>query len=202
MAESKKKKPESKVAKRRKEHDGKGRVCFGILIFLIAVFFLIAFANPYFGLTSNGKWLNSLSEFMSQKMFGIGTAYLIFLVGLLGLNMIWKKIYIKPWALWKYSLIFLLWIPIFIALILDNSVFDNQKYYGLVGFKCYAFAKQYIDTIGVVLVLIFTAILYILFTFDYQYMGHYIIHMSFHPQSYSLLQRLNVHQFYINQYHL
>ena len=169
MAESKKKKPESKVAKRRKEHDGKGRVCFGILIFIIAIFFLIAFANPYLGLTSNGKWLNSLSEFMSQKMFGIGTAYLIFLVGLLGLNMIWKKIYIKPWALWKYSLIFLLWVPIFIALILDNSVFDNQKYYGLVGFKCYAFAKQYIDTIGVVLVLIFTAILYILFTFDFKF---------------------------------
>ena len=163
------KKPESKVAKRRKEHDGKGRVCFGILFFLIAVFFLIAFAHPYFDHVSDGKWLHNLSEFMSQKMFGLGTAYLIFLVGLLGLNMIWKKIFIKPWVLWKYSLVFLLWIPIFIALILDNSVFDNQKYYGLVGFKCYDFIKHYIDTVGVVLVLIFTAILYILFTFDFKF---------------------------------
>ena len=169
MAENKNKKSESKVAKRRKEHDGRGRICFGILFFLIAVFFLIAFANPYMGVKPHGKWLSMLGEFMSQKMFGIGTLYLIFLVGLLGLNMIWKKIYIKPWALWKYSLIFLLWVPIFIALILDNSVYDNQKFYGLVGYKCYAFAKMYIDTAGVILVLIFTALLYILFTFELKF---------------------------------
>ena len=169
MAENKNKKSDSKVAKRRKEHDGKGRICFGILFFLIAIFFLIAFASPYFGHTPNGKWMHALGEFMSQKMFGLGTAYLIFLVGLLGLNMIWKKIYIKPWALWKYSLIFLLWVPIFIALVLDNSVFDNQKFYGLVGYKCYAFAKHYIDIIGIILVLIFTALLYILFTFELKF---------------------------------
>ena len=157
------------MAKRRKEHDGRGRICFGILFFLIAVFFLIAFANPYMGVKPHGKWLSMLGEFMSQKMFGIGTLYIIFLVGLLGLNMIWKKIYIKPWALWKYSLIFMLWVPIFIALILDNSVYDNQKFYGLVGYKCYAFAKMYIDTAGVILVLIFTALLYILFTFELKF---------------------------------
>ena len=164
-----KKKAESKVARRRKERDGKGRVCFGILFFLIAVFLLFAFAEPYFGHTHNGKWLNILSEFMSQKLFGIGTIYLIFLVGLLGLNMIWKKIYVKPWTLWKYSLVFLLWIPVFTALILNNNVFDNQKYYGLVGFKCYDFINHYIDTIGVVLVLIFTALLYVIFTFDIKF---------------------------------
>lgn len=162
------KKPE-KVAKRRKEHDGKGRIIFGILFLLIAVFLLIAFIKPYFDLTSNGKWLNDLSIFMSQKLFGLGTLYLIFLVGMLGIYMMFKKINIKSWTLWKYSLVFLLWIPVFIALILDNSVYDNQKFYGLVGYKCFDFVKHYLDNLGVILILIFTAIIYIIFTFDMKF---------------------------------
>ena len=68
-------KPESKVAKRHKEHTGRGRISFGILILLISVFLLIAFANPYLGYTPKGKWLNYLGEEMSLDMFGLGTAY-------------------------------------------------------------------------------------------------------------------------------
>ena len=162
-------KPESKVARRRKESDGRGRICFGILFFLIGVFLLIAFANPYLGYTPNGKWLNNLGIFMSQKMFGLGTVYLIFLVALLGLHLMWKKIYIKPWALWKYSLVFLLWIPIFIALILDNSIYDNQKFYGLVGYKCYDYIKHYLDMAGVILLLVLTALVFVVFTFDIKF---------------------------------
>ena len=162
-------KPESKVARRRKESDGRGRICFGILFFIIGVFLLIAFANPYLGYTPNGKWLNNLGIFMSQKMFGLGTIYLIFLVALLGLHLIWKKIHIKPWALWKYSLVFLLWIPIFIALILDNSIYDNQKFYGLVGYKCYDYIKHYLDMAGVILLLVLTALVFVVFTFDIKF---------------------------------
>ena len=95
------KKPESKVAKRRKESDGKGRICFGILFFLISVFLLIAFVNPYLGYSPKGLWLRDLGRFMSEDMFGIGTAYIIFLIGLFGLYLISKKIYIKTWTLWK-----------------------------------------------------------------------------------------------------
>ena len=161
--------PERKVAKRRKEHDGRGRICFGILFFLISVFLLIAFANPYLGYTPNGKWLNDLGIFMSQKMFGLGTLYLIFLVGLFGICLIWRKINVSAWALWKYSLVFLIWVPVFIALILDNTIYDNQKFYGLVGYKCYDFVKHYLDMAGIILLLIFTALLYIIFTFDIKF---------------------------------
>jgi len=163
------KKPESKVAKRRKESDGRARICFGIFFFLVSVFFLIAFANPYLGHTPDGKWLHNIGVFMSENMFGLGTAYIIFLIGLLGLNLIWKRIYVKPWILWKYSLIFMIWVPIFLALIMDNKVFANAKFYGVVGYKCYDFLKTYIDNIGVVLVLIFTAFIYVIFTFDIKF---------------------------------
>lgn len=163
------KKPESKVAKRRKEHNGRGRICFGILIFLISVFLLIAFACPYLGLEPKGKWLNYLGEEMSLNMFGLGTAYIIFLIGLLGVNLMCNKSFIKGWTLWKYGLIFVLWVPIFLALILDNGVMSNWKFYGLIGYKCFAYSQMYIGTIGVILLLVFTAFLYVFFTFNIKF---------------------------------
>ena len=167
------KKPESKVGKRRKESDGRGRICFGILFFLISIFLLIAFANPYLGYAPKGLWLNHLSRLMSEEMFGIGTAYIIFLIGLLGLNLIWKKIYVKPWVLWKYSLVFLLWLPVLLALIFNalpsNIISPYEIYFGLVGRKCFVFLHNYIGLPGVILLLIFTALLYIIFTFDIKF---------------------------------
>lgn len=164
------KKPESKVAKRRKESDGKARICFGIFFLIVSIFLLIAFSGPYFGHShennGHGTWLQQIEQFSTQDMFGIGTAYIIFLIGLLGLNMIWKKIYIKPMYLCKYALVFMIWFPVFLALILNNDVCSNQKFYGLVGFKCYDFIKQYIDLAGVILLLIFTALIYIVLTFN------------------------------------
>ena len=168
------KKPENKVAKRRKEHDGRGRICFGIFFLIIAIFLLIAFANPYFGISPKGRWLNSLGQFMSKDMFGIGTAYIIFLIGLLGTSLIWKKSFIKAWTLWKYALVFLVWLPLFLALIINNvtpltSITSVDIYFGVVGHKCYAFLMHYIGFAGVILLLVFTAIIYVIFTFDIKF---------------------------------
>ena len=154
----------SKVAKRRKESDGRIRICFGIFFFLVSVFMLIAFARPYFGYNTAGKWLNSISDFMTQEMFGIGTAYFIFLVGLLGVSMVWKKSFIKGWTLWKYGLIFILWIPVFLAVTKVPEI-----YYGRVGYRCFAFIQQYIGMLGVILLLIFTAFIYVIFTFNIKF---------------------------------
>ena len=167
------KKPESKVAKRRKESDGKGRICFGILFFLISVFLLIAFVNPYLGYSPKGLWLRDLGRFMSEDMFGIGTAYIIFLIGLFGLYLISKKIYIKTWTLWKYSLVFLLWIPLFLALIFKSlpsiNIVRFEIYFGLIGNVCYNFLFKYIGHAGIILLMIFTAFLYVFFTFDIKF---------------------------------
>ena len=167
------KKPENKVAKRRKESDGRVRMCFGIFFFLVSVFLLIAFASPYLGYSPKGLWLNNLGKFMSEEMFGIGTAYIIFLIGLLGLNLMWKKIHVKSWTLWKYSLVFLIWVPVFLALIFrvlpENEISQYEIYFGLVGHKCFTFLQNYIGLAGVILILIFTALIYIIFTFDIKF---------------------------------
>lgn len=164
------KKSTSKVAKRRKESDGRVRICFGIFFFLVSIFTLVAFASPYFGYDTTGKWLTITGNFMSKNMFGIGTVYLIFLVGLFGLHLLSKKISVKSWTLWKYSIVFLLWIPLVLALIFkalpSNEISQYEIYFGLIGNKCYTFLYQYIGVIGIILLLIFTAFIYVIFTFN------------------------------------
>ena len=110
-----KKKPTSKVAKRRKESDGRVRICFGIFFLMVSIFLLIAFASPYLGFAPKGKWLNSLGVFMSEEMFGLGPAYILFIFIVLSISLISKKSLIKMWTIWKYCLIFLIWLPLFIA---------------------------------------------------------------------------------------
>ncbi|MBQ4205222.1 MAG: DNA translocase FtsK 4TM domain-containing protein [Bacteroidales bacterium] len=164
-AEKAKKKPTSKVAKRRKESDGRVRICFGIFFLMITIFLLIAFASPYLGLAPKGEWLNTLGVFMSEEMFGIGTIYLIFLIGILSVSLFEKRPILKMWTIWKYCLIFLIWIPLLIATI--NVLPDI--YCGRVGHKCYEFLHQYIGLAGIILLLVFSALIYIIFNFNIKF---------------------------------
>lgn len=161
---------QSKVGKRKKETDGRLRICIGLFFVLISIFMLIAFASPYLGFAPRGIWLYNIGHFMSEKMFGIGTLYLIFLVALFGLNLVDKRIYIKPWTLWKYLIMSLLWIPIFIAMIFSaipiNISIPFQLYYGLIGQHCYSFLSKYLGLPGVILLLFFALVSYIIFTFN------------------------------------
>lgn len=164
-AEKAKKKPTNKVAKRRKESDGRGRICLGIFFLMVTIFLLIAFASPYLGLAPKGEWLNTLGVFMSEEMFGIGTVYLIFLIGILSVSLFIKKPILKMWTIWKYCLIFLIWIPLLIATI--NVLPDI--YCGRIGHKCFEFLHQYIGLAGIILILVFSALIYIIFNFNIKF---------------------------------
>lgn len=157
-----KKKPTSKVAKRRKESDGRVRICFSIFFLMVSIFLLIAFASPYLGYAPKGEWLNKLGVFMSEEMFGIGTVYILFIFIVLSISLMIKKSLIRMWTVWKYCLVFLIWIPLFIATL--NVL--PQIYYGRVGFKIHEFLHQYIGLAGIVLLLIFSTLLYIIFNFN------------------------------------
>lgn len=163
--EKAKKKPTNKMAQRRKESDGRGRICFGIFFLMVTIFLLIAFASPYLGLAPEGKWLNSLGVFMSEEMFGIGTIYLIFLIAILSISLFEKRPILKMWTIWKYCLICLIWIPLFIATI--NVLPDI--YCGRVGHKCFEFLHHYIGLAGIILLLVFSALIYIIFNFNIKF---------------------------------
>ena len=164
-AEKAKKKPTNKVAKRRKESDGRGRICLGIFFLMVTIFLLIAFACPYLGFEPKGVVLHDISKYMSEDMFGIGTAYIIFLFIILSISLIMKKMLIRVWTVWKYCLIFLIWIPLFIATI---GVLPTI-YYGRVGNRCYEFLHQYIGLAGIILLLVFSALIYIIFNFNIKF---------------------------------
>ena len=164
-ADKVKKKPTSKVAKRQKESDGRVRICFSIFFLMISIFLLIAFASPYLGYAPKGKWLNSLGVFMSEEMFGIGTAYIIFLIGVLSISLMTKKSLISMWTIWKYCLVFLIWTPLFIATI--NVL--PQIYYGRVGYRCFEFLHHYIGLAGVILILVFSALVFLILNFNIKF---------------------------------
>lgn len=167
------KKRSNTVAKRKKESDGRGRICTGIFLVIVGLFFLIAYARRYFGIADTketGEFMAKIGTFMSEEMFGIGTVYLLFLWFYFSIKLIFKKIEISGWTLWKYALVFLVWIPLFMALILNTKNPSHNIFIGRFGSTLFDdYLYPYIGTVGIVLLLIFSAITYIIFTFDVKF---------------------------------
>lgn len=167
------KKNSNKVAKRKKESDGRGRICTGIFLVIVGLFFTIAYIRKYFGIADTketGEFIARIGTFMSKEMFGIGTIYLLFLWFYFSFKLIFRKIKIGGWTLWKYAMVFLIWIPLFMALILNTNNPDHNIFIGRFGSTLFDdYLYPYIGTIGIVLLLIFSAITYILFTFDIKF---------------------------------
>lgn len=167
------KKPANKVAKRKKESDGRTRICCGLFFVLVGIFFLIAYLRPYFGQDKTegiGKFIVDIGKFMSEEMFGIGTIYLIFLWLYFSVKILFKKININSWLLWKYSLVLLVWIPLFMALILNTNNPEHTIYIGRFGATLYnVYLFPYIGLVGVILILVFTALIFVIFTFNIKF---------------------------------
>ncbi|MCQ2317455.1 MAG: DNA translocase FtsK [Bacteroidales bacterium] len=167
------KKNSNTVAKRKKESDGRGRICTGIFLVIVGLFFLIAYARRYFGIADTketGEFIAKIGTFMSEEMFGIGTIYLLFLWFYFSIKLIFKKIEISGWTLWKYAMVFLIWIPLFMALILNTNNPDHNIFIGRFGSTLFDdYLYPYIGTVGIVLLLIFSAITYVIFTFDIKF---------------------------------
>lgn len=167
------KKQTNKVAKRKKESDGRTRICYGLFLVLVGIFFLIAYLRPYFGQDKTegiGKFIVDIGKFMSEEMFGIGTIYLIFLWLYFSVKVLFKKINIGGWLLWKYSLVFLVWIPLFMALILNTNNPEHTIYIGRFGATLYnVYLFPYIGLVGIILILVFTALIFVIFTFNIKF---------------------------------
>ncbi len=167
------KKNSNKVAKRKKESDGRGRICTGIFLVIVGLFFTIAYFRKYFGIDdtqSTGEFISTIGTFMSEEMFGIGTTYILFLWFYFSIKLIFKKIEISGWTLWKYAMMFLIWIPLFMALILNTNNPDHNIFIGRFGSTLFNnYLYPYIGTVGVILLLIFSAITYIIFTFNIKF---------------------------------
>lgn len=161
-----KKKPKAnKTATRKKARDPRIAISIGAFIMLLSVFVLLSFISYVIGYTLTGDFGDTIGMWLSRNAFGIGSLYLIFLLFIAGSNLTFKGPKIKMWTICKYALMCLVWLPLALATILpNNNTFDT--FYGVVGLFIHDLLVPFVQEIGIYILLVFFAFLYVIFTFD------------------------------------
>ena len=162
----KKSKPKtSKTATRKKARDPRIGISIGVFLMLLSVFILLSYTSYVIGYNLTGNFGDKIGMWLSRNAFGIGSLYLILLLFIAGSNLSFKGPKIKLWTICKYSLMTLIWLPLTLATILPNTnTFDT--FYGVVGIYIHDLLEPFIQELGIYIILIFLAFLYVIFTFD------------------------------------
>ncbi len=162
---SKSKPKTSKTATRKKARDPRIAISIGAFIMLLSVFVLLSFVSYVIGYTLTGNFGDTIGMWLSRNAFGIGSLYLIFLLFIAGSNLTFKGPKLKMWTICKYALMCLVWLPLTLATILpNNNAFDT--FYGVVGLFIHDLLVPFVQEIGIYILLVFFAFLYVIFTFD------------------------------------
>lgn len=161
----KKSKPKtSKTAARKKERDPRVRICFGVFFMLLSIFILLSFISYLINYNITGDFGQMIGMYMSKHAFGIGSLYLIILLFIGGSNLSFKGPKMKISTICKYCIMSLVWLPLLLATVLPDSL---EKYYGTVGsYICDKLLAPYIKSVGIYIILVFIAFIYIIYTFD------------------------------------
>ena len=163
---TKKSRPKGKATgTRKKERDPRFRIASGVFLMLVSLFIITSTVAYLTGYSLTGNWGAIIGEWCSRNSFGIGTFYLLFLLFISGSLLTFKGPKIKIVTICKYCLVFLVWLPLFLATILPSNEIC-EDIYGIVGTKIYLLLEPYISLIGIYIILFFTAFLYVVFTFD------------------------------------
>ena len=162
----KKSKPKtSKTATRKKARDPRIGISIGVFLMLLSLFILLSYTSYVIGYNLTGNFGDKIGMWLSRNAFGIGSLYLIFLLFIAGSNLTFKGPKLKLWTICKYSLMSLIWLPLTLATILPNTnTFDT--FYGVVGIHIHDLLEPFIKELGIYIILIFLAFLYVIFTFD------------------------------------
>ena len=161
-------KPKGKtVGSRKKERDPRFRIISGVFLMLLSLFLFVSTISYIINYELTGNWGDTIGMWLSRDSFGIGSFYLIFLLCIAGSLLTFKGPKIKIITICKYCLVFLIWLPLLLATImLNNNCPLCEKLYGNVGTGLNELLYDYISDIGIYIVLLFTAFLYVIFTFD------------------------------------
>ena len=158
----------SKTGKRKKERDPRISIIIGIFFMLLSLFILLSFVSYLLGFSITGDIGEYIGKGLSEYAFGIGSAYLIFLLLLIGLNLTFKGPKIKNTTICKYCIMFLLWMPLLVATILPHNE-NTELFYGIVGQNIYDLLEPHIKNIGIYIILIFIFLTYIIYTFNIKF---------------------------------
>lgn len=117
--------------------------------------------------TKMNNWAGNLGAFLSQffvkEGFGLGAFYFVILFFIFGIRMLFKAKVVSAWGLWKYAMMSLLWLPLFLAYIFPEDPLNVLG--GVVG----AFLNNYLTAVlgkaGVVITILFVFLVYLIVTF-------------------------------------
>ena len=162
--------------KEKRELSSAKRLFIGSTLAILSIFLFVSFVSYFFtgeidqsnlydfsdkniaNSNSLGKIGAIISDFFIYKGFGVSSiiiSFLIFLSSLHVLLEIKKRKLIKNW-LWGFYLIFLF--SIFFGLVDYGNVYS-----GIIGYEIVSFLDVYINSIGVIFLLVFMSLLYLTF---------------------------------------
>lgn len=179
---AKKKKAKSKVRKNRVVGFFKNKqthLIFGVFLVLFAIFMLVSFVSFFLywkadqsqldfftdRLAESKNWLGKIgaeiSHFFIYRGFGIASFIIPLLLFFTGLFAMFKLPFKPIRRSWYWGLILMIWLDLTIGFFWpDHSLFS-----GVVGYEMNRFLIDYIGRIGVFLILLFTALAYIISRF-------------------------------------
>lgn len=179
------KEPKSKPPKEKKEKqpsEGRARIIIGILLLCLAIFLFVAFIS-YFGSFFSGHHqefgaqvfsqdlkldnrTGSLGAWLAQTLikesFGIGAFFFVYLVIVIAFKLLVNS-KIRLWKVWKYALLSLIWFPLFFAFIPAPKC---AIFGGATGAWLNTNLSNYIGRAGVILVLVFTFLIFAIYQFN------------------------------------
>ena len=179
------KEPKSKPTKEKKEKqpsDGRGRIIIGILLICLAVFLIVAFISYFSSFFSGhhqefgaqvfsqdikldnrtgslGAWL---AQTLIKESFGIGAFFFVYLIVVIAFKLLVNS-RIRMWKVWKYALLSLVWFPLFFAFIPAPKC---AIFGGATGAWLNTNLSNYIGRAGVILVLVFTFLIFAIYQFN------------------------------------
>lgn len=181
LAKSKNSKPKKSESK-KKESDGKIRRIIGILFVILAVFLtiaLISYLASFFGGhhqeagnqifnddfkldNTTGRLGAWLAQTFIKESFGIGAFFFVYVFAAIGLKLTTES-KLRPWRIWKYALISLVWLPLFFAFIPAPKC---AIFGGSVGHWLNEILGNYVGRAGTLLILIFLFLVYAVVQFN------------------------------------
>jgi DNA segregation ATPase FtsK/SpoIIIE, S-DNA-T family len=189
--------PKSKTPRRKKAagnsmfKDERFRKVAGVTLIFIALYIFVAFASFFYNwfnqltddllpelaigrvLTDTSLEINNitgnLGAYLSENLvkigFGLGSFFLPFLIFMWGFRLATGLNIIRPWPLWKYAIMLLLWLPLLFGFFMPHDPWNVLG--GYVGHFISQYLSSIIGSFGVIALLLFAFLVYLIVTFNF-----------------------------------
>ncbi len=163
----------------------------GITLIFIAIYIFVAFASFFYNwfnqltddilpelaigrvLTDTSLEINNitgnLGAYLAENLvkigFGLGSFFIPFFIFVWGFRLATGLNLIRPWPLWKYALLFMLWLPLLFGFFMPHDPWNVLG--GYVGHFMAQYLSSIIGSFGVIALLLFTFLVYLIVSFNF-----------------------------------